>query len=155
MKLGFCEEAAMNITNRLFSSMDGIYQFEHDGFIGFGDSKEDAALRQLKAANANWKLAENSILSKEYWERYFAQHPEQRPKHLIFYDGDPTSAIHKLQQGNNIGRADVSTDEGKLLGFDDRHITDIREDPRAKVGYDELVETAHRIITEHYSGGGK
>ena len=74
---------------------------------------------------------------------------------MIFYDGDPTSAIHEFQQRNNIGRADVSTDEGKLLGFDDRHILDMREDPRAKVGYDELVEIAHRIITDHYSGENK
>ncbi len=95
-------------------------------------------------------MAEDTIPAKEYWERYFTQHPEQKPKHIIFYNGDPTTAIHEFQQKNNIGRADVSTEEGKLLGFDDRHVLNMHEDPRAEVGYDELMDIAHRIIAEHY-----
>ena len=74
------------------------------------------------------------------------------PKHLVFYDGDPTSAIYEFQQKNNIGRANISETEGKLLGFDDRHVLDMRQDSRAHVGYEELVEMAHRIITNHYRG---
>ncbi len=153
MKLGFSEEAAMGITRNLFSSVDGINQYQYNGSIGFGDTKKDAALSQLRSASANWKRAQNTIPAREYWEKYFEQHPEQRPNHIVFYDGDPTTAIHSFQQEHNIGKADVSETEGQLLGFDDRHIKDMGEDPRAKRGYDELVEMSHRIIEDHYGKG--
>ncbi len=151
MKLGFQEDAAMNITRNLFGSIDGISQYEVSGFIGFGNSREDAAIRQLKSTGANWKRAEITVSSEEYWENYFAHHPRQRPKHIIFYNGDPTSAIYEFKEKNNIGQADVSQTEGKLLGFDDRHIADMQKDSRAHPGYDELIETAHRVIASHYA----
>ncbi|MDD4762028.1 MAG: hypothetical protein PHZ25_03340 [Candidatus Pacebacteria bacterium] len=150
MQLGFSEEAAIEITKSLFSSVDGIYQFQYDGKIAFADSKKDAALKKLRAASANWKRAENTITAKEYWERYFAQHPEQKPKHIVFYNGDPTSAIHEFQQKYGIGQADTSATEGQLLGFDDKHVSDMSKDPKTWAGYEELVEMGNKIITEHY-----
>lgn len=150
VKLGFSEDAAMNIVYSLFSSIDGIYQYQENGQLGFGDSKKDAAIKKLRSANANWKMAENTITSRGYWERFFSKYPERKPKHLIFYDGDPTIAVYKFQQENGIGRADVSDTEGELLGFEDKHVLDMEKDPRANVGYDALVETSHRIIEEQY-----
>lgn len=150
MKLGFDEETAMDITYSLFSSADGINQYQDTGAIGFGDSKKEAALSKLRQASANWKRAENTITAKEYWEAYFRQHPEQKPNHLVFYSGSPTTAIHEFQTRHNIGQADTSEKEGNLLGFDDRYVRNMIEDPRANRGYDELVTTAHRIIEEYY-----
>lgn len=150
MKLGFDEETAMDITYSLFSSVDGINQYQYTGAIGFGDTKKEAALSKLRQASANWKRASNTVTAKEYWEAYFEQHPDQKPKHLVFYNGTPTTAIHEFQTRHNIGQADTSEQEGDLLGFDDRHVRDMREDPRARRGYDELVATSHRIIEEHY-----
>lgn len=150
MKLGFDEETAMDITYSLFSSVDGIDQYQYTGAIGFGESKKEAALSKLRQASANWKRATNTVTAKEYWEAYFEQHPEQKPKHLVFYGGTPTTAIHEFQTRHNIGQADTSEKEGDLLGFDDRHVRNMSEDPRARRGYDELVATAHRIIEEHY-----
>jgi len=155
IKLGFSEEQAIDITNKLFSSTDGINQFQYDGYLGdgkiSGKSKKEVAIRQLKAASANWKRADNPIPAQEYWDKYFKQHPEHKPKHIIYYDGNPTNAIYKFLQENNIGKADVSKKEGELLGFDDRHITDMRKDPRARRGYDELEKDAHEVIHEHYT----
>ena len=152
VKLGFDEEAAMNIIYKIFnSSADGISQYQSTGAIGFGDTKKDAALLKLRSASANWKRAENTITAKQYWEAYFIQHPERKPKHIVFYDGPPTTAIHEFQTRHNIGQADVSGKEGALLGFEANHIEDMKEDPRANRGYDELVEIANKIIAEHYS----
>lgn len=150
MKLGFDEETAMDITYSLFSSVDGINQYQYTGAIGFGDSKKEAALSKLRQASANWKRASNTVSAKEYWEAYFEQHPDQKIKHVVFYDGTPTTAIHEFQTRHNIGQADTSEKEGDLLGFNDRHVRDMRGDPRANRGYDELVATAHKIIDEHY-----
>lgn len=150
MKLGFDEETAMDITYSLFSSVDGINQYQYTGAIGFGESKKEAALSKLRQASANWKRATNTVTAKEYWEAYFEQHPDQKLKHVVFYDGTPTTAIHEFQTRHNIGQADTSEKEGDLLGFDDRLVRDIHEDPRARRGYDEFIATAHRIIEEHY-----
>lgn len=150
MKLGFDEDTAMDITYSLFSSVDGINQYQYTGAIGFGESKKEAALSKLRQASANWKRAANTVTAKEYWEAYFEQHPDQKPKHLVFYSGTPTTAIHEFQTRHNIGQADTSEKDGDLLGFDDRHVRDMNKDLRANRGYDELVATAHRMIEEHY-----
>ena len=105
----------------------------------------------FKSSNAKYKRAENTVTAKEYWEGYFSKHPDQKPKHIIFYNGDPTSAIYKFQQENGIGSADTSKTDGQLLGFDDNHISDMASDLRSNAGHDELVELGNRIITEHYS----
>lgn len=150
MELGFCEDAADNLISKIFGK-DNIGAWAYHGKLGWGaSSPEEAALDIVKSASANWKRAENAITAKEYWERYFKQNPQYAPTHVIFYDGEPTTAIYEFQQRHNIGQADTSEKEGELLGFDDRHVLDMRKDPRANRGYDELVATAHRIIEEHY-----
>lgn len=150
MNLGFSEEAAMAVTRELFRDCTGINQYQYDGKIGFGESKEAAALEKLRAAGANWKRVETTITAKQYWETFFSENPQQRPKHIVYYNGDPTAAIAEFQRLNNIGQADVSKTEGVLLGFEDRHIAKMKTDPRANQGYDELVTMAHGIIAEHY-----
>lgn len=108
----------------------------------------------LRNSNANWKRPEQTILAKQYWENYFTQNPHLKPKHVVYYDGDPTTAVYKFQQKNNIGKADTSDSEGQLLGFDDHHVTDLQTDPRANKGLGELVEMGNKIIVERYKGQG-
>lgn len=152
VKLGFDAETALAIAHQLPLN-DGFGAFMHNGtFVWASATPEEAAREKLKSASANWKRAKNTISSREYWEKYFAKNPKQKPKHLIFYDGDPTSAIYKFQQKNNIGQADVSETEGNLLGFDDHHVVDMGKDPRVNAGYDELMEMADKIIANHYKG---
>ena len=152
LKLGFDAETALAIAHQLPLN-DGFGAFMSNGTFVWGESTpEQAAREKLQSASANWKRAENTVSSREYWEKYFAKNPKQKPKHLVFYDGDPTSAIYKFQQRNNIGQADVSETEGTLLGFDDHHVADMGKDPRVNAGYDELVEIADKIIAEYYKG---
>lgn len=150
LKLGFDPETALSIAHQLPLN-DGFGAFMSNRTFVWGESTpEQAAREKLQSASANWKRAENTITAKEYWERYFAQHPEQKPKHIIFYNGDPTSAIHEFQQKYGIGKADTSGTEGQLLGFNDKHVTDMGKDPRTWAGYDDLVEMSHKIIEDHY-----
>lgn len=74
-------------------------------------SSEEIAKNILKSANAHWSIATNTISSKEYWEKYFKEHPEKKPKHIVFYKGSPTNAVHAFLRSNNIGQADVSRKE--------------------------------------------
>lgn len=118
----------------------------------FGRESFDEELLQgiVRGSDAHWKRAKNTIPAKEYWENFFSKNPHLRPKHVQYYDGDPTTAVLEFQQKNNIGRADTSKTDGKLLGFDDNHVLDMEKDPRTNAGYNDLVAMADKIIEDHY-----
>ncbi len=97
------------------------------------------------------KMNQEGISAKDYWENFFSKNPNFRPKHIVYYNGNPTSAIYRFQQENGIGVADTSNAEGRLLGFDDRCVIDIESDTRASRGYQELKDLGNKIITEHYA----
>lgn len=137
--LGFGTDASAALASELIGDM--YYRESYD---------DEVLLHVITGSGAQWKRAENTVPSKEYWESYFAKNPDLRPKHVQYYDGDPTTAVLEFQQQNGIGKADTSKTEGQLLGFDDRHVTDMQNDPRSNIGYDELVATADKIIKEHY-----
>lgn len=104
----------------------------------------------LDGINVLWRKTEKPVSSKQYWEQYFEAHPESKPAHIYYYDGDPTAAVHEFLRLNNIGKADTSKDDGVLLGFGDNHIENMSSDERVWCGYDELKQTALKIIEEHY-----
>ena len=104
----------------------------------------------VKGSGAHWKRAENTISAREYWEIFFSKNPHLQPKHVQYYVGDPTNAVLEFQRQNNIGRADTSKTDGQLLGFEDHHILDMENDPRANAGYDDLIAKADKIIRDHY-----
>lgn len=128
--------------------MSGLSQ---DMFL-FGEKHptNNKYIDDFKSSNAKYKRSETTIASNEYWEKYFAEHPEQRPKHIVYYNGDPTNAIYRFQQENHIGSANTSKVDGQLLGFDDNHVVDMANDPRSNIGHQELVNLGNKIIREHY-----
>lgn len=143
-KLGFSPDASAALAEKLFGELHWKREFN-----------PEALQNIVRESGANWKRAENTISSKDYWEKYFQDHPDIRPKHIIYYDGSPTSAVLAFEQKNGIGSADTSASEGNLLGFDDHHVVDMETDPRANRGYDELVQTAEKIIAEKYANTAK
>ncbi|MBU2524565.1 hypothetical protein KKG71_05225 [Patescibacteria group bacterium] len=140
VKLGFDTDSARMILPSLTQSI--MYWNK--------DVPEGKFQEIIDGSSAKYKKAENTIPAKEYWEDYFSKNPDLKPKHIIYYDGDPTNAVYKFQQENNIGSADTSKVDGQLLAFDDHHITDMTNDPRANIGHQELVNLGNRIIKEHY-----
>jgi hypothetical protein len=104
----------------------------------------------INGSSGKYRRAENTVPAKDYWEDFFSKNPNLRPKHIVYYDGSPTSAIYRFQQENGIGSANTSKTEGQLLGFDDHHIIDVENDPRSNQGHKELVDLGNKIIAEHY-----
>lgn len=137
--LGF-GDASATLASNLIGRMFGRESFDEELLQGI-----------VRGSDAHWKRAKNTIPAKEYWENFFSKNPHLRPKHVQYYDGDPTTAVLEFQQKNDIGRADTSKTDGKLLGFDDNHVLDMEKDPRANVGYGELVTIANKIIEGHYA----
>ena len=137
--LGFASDSSASLASKLIGEM-----FWKDSF-------DDESLRVIiEGSGAHLKRADNNIPAKEYWESFFAKNSGLRPKHIQYYDGDPTTAVLKFQQQNNIGRADTSETDGQLLGFEDNHVLDMGKDPRANIEYDELIATADKIISDQY-----
>lgn len=128
-------------------------KFARESFY-YRELTEDVLQTMLQETNANWKRAENTVSAKQYWEDYFAKNPHLKPKHIVYYDGDPTVAILEFQQRNGIGSADTSKTEGPLLGFDDHRLLYMKDNPDANPGYDDLVAMANKIIEERYRNQG-
>lgn len=141
VKIGFNPDAAEVFAPELLEAI--IYSY--------GGNSEERIKDKFMKSTARLKRAENPILAKDYWESFFAKNPTLRPKHVHYYDGSPTVAVYDFQQKNNIGQADTSKTEGRLLGFDDHHVSNMSGDQRAWLGYYQLQDTANKIIAEHYS----
>lgn len=104
----------------------------------------------FKGAGVQYQRPQNAVPAQEYWENFFAYDESLRPKHVVYYDGSPTNAVYQFQQEHGIRQQQPVVSEDKLLGFADRHVTDMEQDPRANKGKEELLATARKIITEHY-----
>ena len=78
-KLGFGPDASEPLARSLFVK---LHHLAHT----IPELLED----MVKESGAGWKRAEDTIPSKEYWEDYFRKNPHLRPKHIVYYDGDPT-----------------------------------------------------------------
>jgi hypothetical protein len=69
----------------------------------------------LERTGMRFKEAENTVSSKEFWESYFAQHPEQRPTKLEYYKGnDPTAALLVWKEKH--GLIDAGTESSYDVG---------------------------------------
>ena len=137
--LGFRADASAALASKLIGEMYWRDSFDQEMLQGI-----------VKSSGAHWKRAENTIPAKEYWKNFFSSNSHLRPKHVQYYDGDPTNAVLEFQRTNNIGRADTSNTDGQLLGFGDHHVLEMRKDPRANAGYDDLIAKADKIIKDHY-----
>ena len=126
----------------------------------------------LSSHNADLKLAEDTVPAEEYWEQYFAENPEQRPAHIVYYDGDPSKAVREFLIQNGIlrekpdygyygqssddhtqtitGPGDVSGRDGGMLGFDAHYIGDGTEDEHLSAEHERFNELALKILREKF-----
>lgn len=136
-------------------------------------SKEElfdvTAREYLAKRNADLKLAENPITAEEYWENYFSKNPDQKPAHVIYYDGDPSRAVAQLLADNGIaekktehvyaggnfktkevitGPSDTSKRDGAMLGFDNHFIGHGEDDKRLTADHQRFNELALEILQE-------
>lgn len=128
---------------------DIAYYFE----LNIDFTKDEDKLRSfLDNARVLYDKPEQSVTSKEYWEGRFSANPGEKPRHVVYYDGDPNVAVTAFMKEQGISSRKESR---QLLDFDKNHIPtheDMENDPRANVGKEELILIARQIIAEHYQG---
>jgi len=71
--------------------------------------------------NTKFKKSENTMKSREYWEKYFSENSKYKPSKIVYYDANmtPTEALNdwKLKNninGDNIGARDVGNGVGVM-----------------------------------------
>lgn len=123
--------------------------------------------RYLASHNADLKLAEDTIPASEYWEHYFATHPDERPTHVIYYDGDPSHAVENLLKAHGIakeknyfgeevfddmqritGPGDTHERDGGRLGFGHHYVGREKDDEQMSSEHRRFNEIAIRILRE-------
>lgn len=120
----------------------------------------------LESRGIGFKKAEETISSEAFWTRYFEAHPEERPKHIVFYDGDPTEAVADLMEEHGIGKrtyekgekmsdkapnmegpGDTHETDGDWLGYDANLVLDAGKDKTIQEGHTRFNELALPIAT--------
>lgn len=97
------------------------------------------ALNDFFGEYDNYSMAQNAIPAQVYWETYFQEHPDQRPKHIIYYDGDPRTVLSSTLKDYGIidaargisgSKNNTTARDGNRLGFDHHFVNDYEKDPR-------------------------
>lgn len=150
---------------------DAIILYAARSIIQEGEGLGDDAEHFIKRHHLGYARAEHTISAKEFWEAHFSRYPEQRPKRVVYYDGDPSDAVLRFQQEHNIDtnigvsewnrlgdgigyyRKPKPT-EPPLLGFDQNYVADMWADARVWKGLPELKDLSRTIIDSYYGRDG-
>ncbi len=113
--------------------------------------KASAIVELLKSERLTNKLmlAEtNGVEAEQFWEQYFVKYPNRRPKHVVFYDGNPEEAVNSLFRQNNV-QPKISKSE-PLLGFDKNLVENQSDDPRSNPGREAIDTLCEEILAEMF-----
>lgn len=146
------------------------------------EERRERSVKEFLGGRAStWKLATDAVpatdvasavgavRAEEYWEKHFQEHPEQRPAHVIYYDGDPSRAILTTLKGAGIleelpvryvygraqgqeftGKGDSHERDGDWLGFEENRVPDEKQDEAIQAEHAKFNEIARKMIAEHY-----
>lgn len=96
-------------------------------------------------AESPYELAENTVSSREYWEKHFQENPDKRPSKVIYYSGgDPSRALNEWREKNGI----VKRTKDSTYGFAEHNIAD--SSAEANVGKDRFASLAQKVIDDRF-----
>jgi len=97
-----------------------------------------------------YKLAENTISSKQYWEQYFQKNPESQPKHIVYYSGgDPTKALYDWRVKNGITKGSDVPD----IGFSENEVS--KEIKNKDETQQRFISIAHKLVDRYFPSTDK
>ncbi|MBQ2695330.1 hypothetical protein IJG04_01685 [Candidatus Saccharibacteria bacterium] len=157
-----------NFRNLAKTGTMGGFKMPGDESLSREELIEKEIRKWLDLYNLDLKLASSTIPAEEYWENYFSAHPEARPAHMVYYDGDPTEAVEDFLGSYGVlkrtnpyedpdhtqqmtGPGDSVERDGVWLGFEHHYIEDARKDKELQAEHDRFNEIARTMITEFYS----
>lgn len=137
------------IVPRALIPLDGYKIDEAEGvgdFLGNPISLGDKIQETLQPTGALFEEADNPVASKEFWERYFLEHPDHKPSKIVYYTGgDPTGGMIRWREENGLSQRNDEKD----LGFSEGHITHFG-DPRTTIGKNRFRSFARQVIEDYF-----
>jgi len=92
-----------------------------------------------------YELAEETVPSHEYWEKYFKENPGERPSKIVYYSGgDPSRALNKWREKNKI----TKRTKDPTYGFPDNKVEASSE--KANFVKDRFSSLALRVIDDRF-----
>ena len=150
-KCGIQNEKLANymISNpKLMSNLENLsnaYYFVDDDEVERLNQKVDERLKNiLDEGDILYEMAKDATPAKDYWENYFNNHPEQRPSKIVYYNGDPTTALENWQIKNGLKKRSDRED----LGFEERSVS--RDSSHATAGMGRFKAIAEKVIDDYY-----
>jgi hypothetical protein len=119
----------------------------HPEFIHQTD--HEAAASFLFETLALYEYAKEPVPSMEFWERYWQQHPEQKPSKIVYYEGDPNCALQRWRIDNQMmSYGDWQKREKIYEQFSDK-----LGEPTAQLDRlrDEISMIGQEVIAKYYS----
>lgn len=135
--------------NRVSYEATYIIQQYFYGDIDFTQNQDDID-EILNSSGLLFEKPKSPVEAQVYWEKYFAEHPENKPKHVVYYHGDPSQAVRDFMADHNV-TPKIGHDDPDLLGFDKNHILDMEDNPKTNLGKNEIYAIAQKLIAEHYA----
>lgn len=133
------------------------------------DEIADYSIRAYLASRyADLKEADDTVSAQEYWGQYFNEHPDEKPAHIVYYDGDPSTAVKEFLKAHGILRekkrydsrefsddeqsitseGDSSGRDGNMLGFDKHYVESESKDKEMLSEHRRFNELALKILRE-------
>ncbi|MEI7512254.1 MAG: hypothetical protein WCK01_02220 [Candidatus Uhrbacteria bacterium] len=94
-------------------------------------------------AGLTYRLAQHTVPAKQYWETYFTNHPKAKPSKIVWYNGNPTVALHAWQESTG---SDMQHRPHTL--FPEQ--TGEAANNVALSGLNEFVDAAEEVIKQHF-----
>jgi hypothetical protein len=95
-------------------------------------------------------LAKDTVTAMEYWQQYFLDHPDQAPRHIEFYDGDPNQAVQDFLRTNNIKETGASDQTDPASEFAENQVVDKSEGEKIGAIKNEVLMRAANAVVEYY-----
>ncbi len=147
------ELKAMGITDVRLQSALLSYGAFFSFAIGLGKDDAEHAIEEaidslLEQEGIRFVEAKDAISSEEYWERYFAKHPDRRPSKIIYYKGaDPSLALRVWKKQNGLSLKA----EDETLGFAEHQVNG--EHPAAQQGKGRFESLVREAIDREFPAG--
>lgn len=136
------QSAILNYGN--LGQLFGLIDMETDSTYDF--RFDEAVKNTLSSEGVYYCEADNTISSKEFWEKYFEENPVIRPTKVVYYKGNnPTSVLREWRESSGI----TKTTESEDLGFSEREISGSEEIIDSK--RQEFCSVAQEVIDKYYS----
>ncbi len=99
----------------------------------------------MRHTGAAYSLAGGAVSSREYWEKYFQEHPGEKPSKIVFYKGgDPSTALNEWRRKNGI----IKRAKDSTYGFSENRVDS--RDVRLYKDKDRFSSLAMKVIDDRF-----